>query len=146
MKNNDKILLRGGSLFVCIGLLLAWCLIGSYSGVSYVKAVFPGDPQRILQAHLYFLYMGALTLGLRATELPLYWHIKWSMVIGAFTFSGIFLVSAMFPATDPRSDLYMPELKINDIAHYLSRFSFIITTYGFGGAGISLFRYTVSNK
>ncbi|MDX8340430.1 hypothetical protein SLH46_14605 [Draconibacterium sp. IB214405] len=146
MKNNDKILLRGGAVYIIIGLLLAWSLIGVYSDLGFVKAIFPGETQRILQAHIDFLLMSALILGLRATRVPFYWHIKWSMVTGAFTNSGIFLVFAMFPVTDPSSELYMSELKMNDIVHALFRISFVITTYGFGGAGISLLRSTLNKK
>lgn len=142
MINNDKLLLRGAGLYIMIGLFLAWSLIGVYTGIGFFKSIFPGDPMRILQAHIDFLLMSALILGILATKVPLAWHIKWAIVIGAFTNSSIFLAFAMMPETDPRSELFLPDSLGNLILHYSIRLSFIITTYGFGGAALGFLKST----
>ncbi|WP_226661753.1 hypothetical protein [Microbulbifer aggregans] len=146
MENNDKLLLRGAGSYIIVGLALAWCLIGVYNGVGFIKAIFPGNPERVLQAHLDFLLMSALILGVSALRISLARHIRWAMVIGAFTNSGIFIVFAMAPTTDPGSEVFLPDSLANQILHYAIRTSFIITTYGFGGAAIAIIRSTLPRR
>ncbi|OMP32856.1 hypothetical protein [Mangrovimonas sp. DI 80] len=145
MKHN-KLLLRASGIYLLIGLLLAWSLIGVYTDVPIARFIFPGDPQRVLQGHIDFLLMTALILGVSAAKVSLAWHVQWAMVIGAFTNSSIFLAFAMMPAIDPRSEAFLPEATGSLISHYSIRLSFIITTYGFGGAAIGLIRSTFLKK
>lgn len=145
MKHN-KLLLRASGIYLLIGLLLAWSLIGVYTDVPLVRSIFPGDPQRVLQGHIDFLLMTALILGVSAARLSLAWHVQWAMVIGAFTNSSIFIAFAMIPTLDPRSEVFLPESTGNLIAHYSIRMSFVITTYGFGGAALGLIRSTFLKK
>ncbi|MDX8340428.1 hypothetical protein SLH46_14595 [Draconibacterium sp. IB214405] len=142
MKNNDKLLFRAVGLYIIFGLLLAWCLVGKYSALPWVEKILPGNPHRILQGHLDFLLMSALILGASATRVRLSWHIRWSMVIGAFTNSSSVIVFAMFPSADPGSEAYISGLPVNNMISFLMRISFIITTYGFGGAAICIFLST----
>ncbi|WP_157492147.1 hypothetical protein [Mangrovimonas sp. ST2L15] len=146
MIKGDKLLLRGAGVYIIIGLLLAWSLIGVYSGVGFVKSIFPGDTERILQAHIDYLLMSALLLGIASVRIPILWHIKWAMVIGALTNSGIFVVFAMAPYLDPGSEAFVPDSIGDKILHYGARASFVITTYGFGGAGISVINSTFFKK
>jgi hypothetical protein len=107
---GNVILLRGACLWLLAALVLAWCLVGLDFGVPFVKAIFPGKFTRVLQAHIDFLLMTALILGFYAAKTALPWHVRWAMVIGAFTNSSLFLLQGMFPILDsptpPESQRY----------------------------------------
>ncbi len=141
IKEIDKLMLRGASLCLIVALILAWCLIGVYTLNSF-RSFFEGNPDRVLSAHLDFLIMSSLIFGLAATHVPLKSIIKWFMVVGAFTNSSTFLVFAIFPISDPASDLYATDLLANDIFEYGRYMSFIITTIGFGGGAVAVFKST----
>ncbi len=141
---QDRLLARGAALWLLAALLLAWCLVGLGFGVSAVKALFPGNFHRVLQAHIDFLLMTALILGIRATKTPLPPLVPWAMVIGAFTNSSLFLLMGLFPQLDPLApaaaqshsglaSLYEPYLFL----------SLIITSFGFGRAAVAVLKSTL---
>jgi hypothetical protein len=133
------VLLRGAALWLLVALLLAWCLVGLGFEVPIMKAIFAGKKTRLLQAHIDFLLMTALILGFYAVKTPFHWTIRWSMVIGAFTNSSLFLFMAIFPVLDapvPAEGL-LPFL----FRLYLMA-SLPITTYGFAGAAVTVLRAT----
>jgi hypothetical protein len=132
-------LIRGAALWLLVALALAWCLVGLHFGAPFLKAVFAGKPTRLLQAHIDFLLMTALILGIYAAKAPLHWTLRWSMVLGAFTNSSLFLFQAIFPALDapvPAEGLLGEAFRLYLLA------SITMTTYGFGGAAISILRWT----
>lgn len=134
------VLIRGAGLWLLAALVLAWCLVGLNLGVPAVKAIFPGKQIRLVQAHLDFLLMTALILGIYAVRTPLHWTLRWSMAIGAFTNSSLFLLMALFPALDPPP----PEGGWLANAYLLySLASVTMTSYGFGGAAIALLRHNL---
>lgn len=141
LKEIDKLLLQGASLCLIVALILAWVLIGIYT-INAFTLFFSGNPDRVLSAHLDFLIMSSLIFGLAATHVPLKPIFKWFMVIGAFTNSSAFLVFAIFPISDPASDLYATDLLANDIFKFCQYISFLITTIGFGGAAVTVFKST----
>lgn len=129
------VLLRGAALWLLLALLLAWCLVGLKFGVPFLQAIFAGKQSRLLQAHIDFLLMTALILGFYAARVPLHWTIRWSMVIGAFTNSSLFLLQAMFPVLDsPAPAEGLPPM----IFRLYLMSSLSITTYGFGAAAITV--------
>lgn len=83
-----------------MALLLAWSLVGIYNNI--------GMPKRVLQAHVDFFIMSALILGFCAAKISLPWHVRWAMVIGAFTNSSLFLMYAIFPVLEPLHKTYYP--------------------------------------
>jgi hypothetical protein len=140
--SNDRLnieLIRGAALWLLVALALAWCLVGLSLGVPVLKAIFAGKQTRLLQAHIDFLLMTALILGICAAKAPLHWTIRWSMVLGAFANSSLFLLMAIFPALDapvPAEGLFAQAFRIYTFA------SVTMTTYGFGGAAISILQWT----
>ena len=88
---GNVVLLRGASLCLLAALILAWCLVFMKVDATFIKAIFE-DFDRLLQAHIGLLLMTALLLGFYAARVPLPWHVRWPMVIGAFTNETIFLV------------------------------------------------------
>lgn len=130
---GNIILLRGACLWLLAALILAWCLVGLAFGVPIFKSIFPGKYTRVLQAHLDFLIMTALIFGVYATRTPLPWHVRWAMVIGAFTNSSLFVLQAMFPAIDSAEPPtgFFPSLFL----YYLFA-SLLTTSYGFGKAAL----------
>lgn len=134
------VLLRGACLWLLMALLLAWCMIGLSFDISLFKFIFAGKFTRLLQAHIDFLLMTALILGLYAAKTPLPWHVCWAMVIGAFTNSSLFLLMAIFPALD-NPDLPPPLL----FQVYLYT-SLIVTSYGFGKASVIVLLSTFKPK
>jgi hypothetical protein len=108
-----------------------------------VKHIFPGKFTRVLQAHLDFLLMTALILGFYATKTPLPWHVRWAMVVGAFTNSSLFLLQGMFPVLDspePPGGLFPTVFLLYLIT------SLTITSYGFGKAAVLVLRSTFATK
>ena len=97
---GNIILLRGACLWLLMALVMAWCMVGLFLDLSFLKQIFPGKFSRVLQSHIDFLLMTALILGIYATKTILPWHVRWAIVIGAFTNSSLFALQAMFPALD----------------------------------------------
>ena len=139
--NVNIVLLRGACLWIILTLILAWCLIGLAYQVDVFKVVFPGKYTRVLQAHLDLLIMSALLLGFYAARIPLRWHTRWAMVIGAFTNSSLFLLMALFPVMDPTVE--SPAHWAKSFYTNYQAFSLILTTYGFASASITVLRSTL---
>lgn len=136
---GNIVLLRGACLWLLAALVLAWCMIGLFVDAPYMKSIFSGKFSRVLQAHIDFLLMTALILGVYATKTPLPWHVRWAMVVGAFTNSSLFVLLAMFPAIDsptPPAGFFPTLYKV-----YLYS-SLILTSYGFGRAAVLIFMST----
>ena len=140
------VMLRGACLWILMALILAWSLVGIYNDIGFLKTVFPGKPSRVLQAHIDFLLMSALILGFFATRVPLPWHVRWSMVVGAFTNSSLFLIFAIFPSTDPVSEAFAPGSIGNSVFDVYLYTSLVVTTYGFGRGAILILRSTLSHN
>jgi hypothetical protein len=122
-----------------LDLGLVPCRIGFWCSVRE----FPGKFTRVLQAHLDFLLMTALILGFYATKTPLPWHVRWAMVVGAFTNSSLFLLQGMFPVLDspePPGGLLPTVFLLYLIT------SLTITSYGFGKAAVLVLRSTFATK
>lgn len=133
---GNIVLIRGATLWLLMALALAWCMVGLNFGAAPLKALFSGKFTRLLQAHIDFLLMSSLILGFYAAKVTLPWHVRWAMVVGAFTNSSLFLLMAIFPALDhpttPPPQLFQMYL-----------FASIITTsYGFGNASVIVLRST----
>jgi hypothetical protein len=91
---------------------------------------------RLIQAHIDFLLMNALILGFYAAKVPLVWHVRWTMVICAFTNSSLFLLIAVFPALDN------PKAPPPELFNYYLFASRITTSYGFGKASVLVIKST----
>jgi cell division protein FtsW (lipid II flippase) len=143
--NGNIVMLRGACLWILMALILAWSLVGIYNDIGFLKEIFSGSPKRVLQAHIDFLLMSALILGFFATGVPLPWHARWAMVVGAFTNSSLFLIFAIFPSTDPLSETFAPDSVGNSVFDVYLYTSLIVTTYGFGRAAIIIFRSTLNH-
>jgi hypothetical protein len=133
---GNIVLIRGAALWLLMALLLAWCMVGLNFGVEPLKSIFSGKFTRLLQSHIYFLLMTALILGVYAAKIPLPWHVRWAMVVGAFTNSSLFLLMAIFPALDSPTTPPPEWFKIYLFA------SILTTSYGFGKAAVFVLRST----
>ncbi|MDZ4142169.1 MAG: hypothetical protein U1C48_09215 [Methylotenera sp.] len=148
MHQNDRhagnvVLIRGACLWMLMALLLAWCMVGLNFGVAPLKGIFTGKFTRLLQAHIDFLLMSALILGYYAAKVPFPWHVRWAMVVGAFTNSSLFLLEALFPALDPTMADKVPSIGIWAQIFLIYLFaSLLITSYGFGKGAVIIFRST----
>lgn len=140
---GNIVLIRGASLWLLMALLLAWCMVGLNFGIEPLKAVFPGKFTRLLQAHIDFLLMSALILGFYAAKVPLPWHVRWAMVVGAFTNSSLFLMMAMFPVLDSPTP---PEGLFREAFQGFLLASILITSYGFGKGAVTVLRSTFGAK
>jgi len=136
---GNIVLIRGASLWLLVAILLAWCMVGLNFGVAPLKLLFAGKFTRLLQAHIDFLLMTSLILGLYAARVTFPWHVRWAMVVGAFTNSSLFLLMAIFPALD---NPQIPPPQIFQIYLFASIF---MTSYGFGKASVIVFRSTLSD-
>lgn len=133
---GNIVLIRGAALWLLMALLLAWCMVGLNFGVEPLKEIFAGKFTRLLQAHIDFLLMTALILGVYAAKIPLPWHVRWAMVVGAFTNSSLFLLMAIFPALDSPTTPPPEWFKFYLFA------SILTTSYGFGKAAVFVLRST----
>jgi len=136
---GNIVLIRGAALWILMALLLAWCMVGLNFGVSPLKIVFAGKFTRLLQAHIDFLLMSALILGFYAAKVPLPWHVRWAMVVGAFTNSSLFLLMAIFPALDSPTVPPPAAFQVFLLA------SILTTSYGFGKAAVYVLRSTLKD-
>lgn len=134
---GDMVLLRGACLWIGAALVLAWCLVGLNFQIPVLHAIFPGKFHRVVQAHIDFLLMSALILGLYATRVSFKWHTSWAIVIGAFTNSSLFLLMAVFPELDGPPDP-TPSLLQQAFLPFLLA-SVTTTSYGFGSAVRTVF-------
>ncbi|MES2501472.1 MAG: hypothetical protein V4545_02615 [Pseudomonadota bacterium] len=144
MQQIDKhagniVLIRGAALWILMALLLAWCMVGLNFGVAPLKALFAGKFLRLLQAHIDFLLMSALILGYYAAKIPLPWHVRWGMVVGAFTNSSLFLLMAIFPILDN------PKVPPPQLFQWYLFASLITTSYGFGKGAVLILKATLKN-
>ncbi|WP_297813880.1 hypothetical protein [uncultured Methylophaga sp.] len=143
---GNIVLIRGACLWILMALILAWALVGLYNQVGFVESVFPGKPSRVLQAHIDFLLMSALILGFYAARVALPWHVRWAMVVGAFTNSSLFLMYALFPSLDPATEYYTPSglgFMLSNIYLYAS---LLVTSYGFGKAAVVVLKHSLINQ
>lgn len=141
--SGNVLLLRGAALWILMALLLAWCMVGLYNKVPYLDLIFAGKFTRLMQPHIDFLLMSALILGFYAAKVPLPWHVRWAMVVGAFTNSSLFLLQAIFPALDPTTAGQTPLIGIWSQVFEIYLFASLITTsYGFGKGAVIIFRST----
>jgi len=134
---GNIVLIRGAALWLLMAILLAWCMVGLGFGIVPLKAVFAGKFSRLLSAHLDFLIMSSLLFGFYAAKVSLPWHVRWAMVVGAFTNSSLFLLMAMFPALDNPT---APPPQIFQLYLFAS---IITTSYGFGKGAVTVLRSTL---
>lgn len=140
---GNIVLIRGACLWLLMALLLAWSMVGINFGIEPLKAIFPGKFSRLLQAHIDFLLMSALILGFYAARVPLPWHVRWAMVVGAFTNSSLFLLLAMIPVLDAPTP---PSGWLPVAFQYYLLTSVTITSYGFGKGAVTVLRSTLTAK
>ncbi len=143
---GNVILLRGAALWLLMALALAWCLVGLSFGIPIINMIFKSF-DRLLQAHIDFLLMTALIFGIYAAKVPLPWHVRWSIVVGAFTNSAMFLLMSMFPILlDAKADGFSPEGLFPVFFRLYLFVSIIVTTYGFGRAAMIIFQSTFKTE
>lgn len=134
---GNVVLLRGAALWLLTALILAWCLVFMKLELPFIKMIFK-DFDRLLQGHLDFLLMSALIFGFYAAKVPLPWHVRGSMVVGAFTNSSLFLMQSMFPVLNtPSEETFSMAFRV------FLMISITVTTYGFGMGAIIIFRSTL---
>lgn len=136
---GNIVLIRGATLWLLMALVLAWCMVGLNFGVAPLKAIFAGKFTRLLSAHLDFLIMSALIFGFYAARVTLPWHVRWAMVVGAFTNSSLFLLMAIFPALDNPTAPPPPLFQLYLLA------SIVTTSYGFGKGAVIVLRSTLDS-
>jgi len=143
---GNLVLLRGACLWILMALILAWSLVGLYNNIEFLKAIFPGSAKRVLQAHLDFLIMSALILGYYAAKITLPWHVRWAMVIGAFTNSSLFLMYALFPVLDPIHESFNPAGMGANLFNVYLYTSLLMTSYGFGKGAVIILKSTFADR
>lgn len=141
---GNVVLIRGACLWILMALLLAWTLVGLYNQIGFLEAVFPGKSTRVLQAHIDFLLMSALIFGFYAARVGLPWHVRWAMVVGAFTNSSLFLMYAMFPVLDPAMEAYKPAGFWFQLFNIYLYSSLLVTSYGFGKGAVLVLRHSLA--
>lgn len=133
---GNIVLIRGATLWLLMAIFLAWCMVGLGFNIPPLKAIFAGKFTRLLQAHLDFLIMSSLIFGFYAARVTLPWHVRWAMVVGAFTNSSLFLLMAIFPALDNPA---VPPPQIFQLYLFAS---ILTTSYGFGKGALLVLRST----
>jgi hypothetical protein len=139
---RNVVLLQGACLWIVAALVLAWCMVGLGFNVHFLGVVFPGKFTRVRQAHIDLLLMSALILGFYAARIPLPWHVRWAMVVGAFTNSSLFLLMAMIPVLDPGSEAPAQGWSATLFLVY-EMSSLALTSYGFGRGAMTILRTTL---
>ncbi|SNR89268.1 hypothetical protein SAMN05192560_1621 [Methylobacillus rhizosphaerae] len=138
--STNIVMLRGACLWMIMALILAWCMVGLNFGVPGLPDIFQGKQTRVLQAHIDFLLMSALILGYYAARVPFPWHVRWAMVVGAFTNSSLFLLMGIFPVLDTAEP---PQQLGQHLFQYYLFASLITTSYGFGKGAVLILKSTL---
>ena len=133
---GNVVLLRGAALWLIVALILAWCLVAYAIGVPFIQALFDSY-DRLLQAHISFLLIAALIFGMYAARVPLSWHVRWSIVVGAFTNSSLFLILSTFSFLEIEDEGFIART-----FQFFMFASMVVTTYGFGMGAITILRST----
>jgi len=133
MKKEDRhagnvILLRVACISLLIALVLAWCLVATHAIELQAALDFFRDPDKLLSAHLDFLMMTMLLLGIYAARVPLPVWVLWPMAIGSIGNPSAFLIESILPGVE------QPAIKLFILT------SITLTTFGYGMAAIRLFR------
>ena len=136
MSNEDKhagnvILLRVACLCVLIGLVLAWCLVGTHAMELPAALALFKDPDKLLSSHLDFLMMAMLLFGFYATKVPQAVYVRWPMAIGSITNPTAFLIEAVLPGVE------------HPLIGIFILVSITLTTFGYGMGSIKVFRSTL---
>lgn len=143
---GNVVLLRSAAIWLLMGLLLAWVLVGMVAGAPFLVSLFQSFP-RVLSAHLDYLLMSAIIFGLYAVKVRFPWHVNWSIALGAFTNPSLFLFMAIFPELlDAKAVGYSPDGIFPIVYGIYSTISILMTTYGFGMAAHIILRSTRSKK
>ena len=121
-------------------------MVGLAFHVQLLGDIFPGKFHRVLQAHIDFLLMSALILGFYAARVGLPWHVRWSMVIGAFTNSSLFLLMAIFPMLDPSAETRPAQGFLPTLFLVYQFASLLTTSYGFGRGAMTVLRSTFARS
>lgn len=135
-QTGNVVLLRAAALWLLVALGLAWCMVAMKLQVPFILLIF-NDFDRLLQAHLDYLLMSALLFGFYAAHVPLPWHVRWAMAVGAFTNASLFLLQSIFPSLNPPGDDAFSLL-----FRAFTMLSISVTTYGFGLGALIVFRAT----
>lgn len=127
---GNILLLRTACITLILGLVLAWCLVGT--NVMRLSAAIDlfKNPEALLSAHLDFLMMTMLLLGFYASKITLPALVQWPMAIGSITNPSAFLVGAL-------------GLSGNPVMSTVLMLSLILTTFGYGMAAIKVLRSTL---
>ncbi len=139
---GNLILIRGACLWLLVTLFLAWCIVAIFNDIGIVKIIFSGNYKRLVQGHIDLLIMTSLIMGLFATKVILPWHVRWAMVIGAFTNSSLFLLFAIFPSLDPASAQFIPNGTGTTSFNIYMYASLLVTSYGFGKAAVIVLKWS----
>ncbi len=126
---GNVILLRTACISLLIGLVLAWCLVGTHAMKIPAALEFFKFPDKLLSSHLDFLMMSMLLFGIYASKIPLPKWVQWPMAIGSITNPLLFLLQSI--------PFGFPGMKIFVLA------SITLTTVGYGLTCIKLFRYSL---
>ena len=127
---GNVLLLRTACITLLIGLVLAWCLVGTHAMKLEVALEFFPKPDKLLSSHLDFLMMTMLLFGIYASKISLPIWVQWPMAIGSITNPTAFLIEAVG----------IPNSPVIGIAIMIS---ITLTTFGYGMTAIKIFRSTL---
>jgi hypothetical protein len=124
----NRLLLQAAMCTLLVALVLAWLLVFTKGLPVEIIVRLVANYERLLQAHIDYLIMSGLLMGFYAVGVRLPGSVQVAMAIGVFTNPAGFLYLAFWPTA------------INLPFIVFSILSFVLTTYGFAMAALTVLR------
>lgn len=116
-----EILLKGAAVMIVAALAAAWLMtFARWFPVKGIDGGFLKDYKTLIRAHVDYLMMALLCLGLYGIKVPLSVTACWLVVIGGITNPTIFTIAA-----------FNPDFWNHRLSRIYTATSFIVSTVGF---------------
>lgn len=130
-----EVLLIGAVACMTALILSAWLMtFARWFPIEGIDGKFLVDYKTMIRAHIDYALMALFNLGFYSTGVDLPIFACWCVAIGGFTNPSVFVVAA-----------FDPDFWDKKIWKVLTAISFVITTIGFVGVGITLIQYALQN-
>lgn len=128
-----EVLLIGAVACITALIVSAWLMtFARWFPVEGIDGKFLVDYKTMIRAHIDYALMALFNLGFYGAGVDLPIFACWCVAIGGFTNPSVFVVAA-----------FDPDFWDKKIWKVLTAISFVITTIGFLGVGVTLLKYAL---
>ncbi len=130
-----EILLIGAAACMTALILSAWLMtFARWFPIEGIEGKFLVDYKTMIRAHIDYALMALFNLGFYGAGVDLPVFACWCVAIGGFTNPSVFVVAS-----------FDPDFWSKPLWKVFTAISFVITTVGFIGIGVTLVQYAVQH-